>query len=43
MPTEKLVAYFEESGVDLGLDKEAFELAQMAAGGVFGLVKQSSF
>ncbi|MGY2134093.1 hydroxymethylglutaryl-CoA lyase [Hymenobacter sp. HD11105] len=39
MPTEKLVAYFEESGVDLGLDKEAFKLAQLAAGKVFGLGK----
>jgi hydroxymethylglutaryl-CoA lyase len=39
MPTEKLVAYFEESGVDLGLDKEAFQLAQLAAGKVFGLGK----
>lgn len=36
MPTEKLVAYFDESGVDLGLDKEALRLAQAAAGAIFG-------
>jgi hydroxymethylglutaryl-CoA lyase len=39
MPTEKIIAYFEESGVDLGLDKEAFQVAQAAAGNVFGLGK----
>jgi hydroxymethylglutaryl-CoA lyase len=39
MPTEKLVAYFEECGVDLGLNQEAFRIAQVAAGDVFGFVK----
>jgi hydroxymethylglutaryl-CoA lyase len=39
MPTEKLVAYFEECGVDLGLNQEAFRMAQVAAGDVFGFVK----
>jgi len=35
MPTENLVAYFEERSVDLGLDKRAFEEARSAAGKVF--------
>ena len=36
MPTEKMVAYFEERGVDLGLNMEAFHIARTAAGEVFG-------
>lgn len=40
MPTEKLVAYFDQSGVDLGLDRDAFRLAQVAAGEVFGFGKK---
>ena len=43
MPTENLVAYFDESGVDLGLDMEAFQLAQLAAGKVFGLAYKVTF
>ncbi|WP_188548044.1 hydroxymethylglutaryl-CoA lyase [Hymenobacter qilianensis] len=40
MPTEKLVAYFDETGVDLGLDRDAFRIAQAAAGEVFGFGKK---
>ncbi|WP_084447562.1 hydroxymethylglutaryl-CoA lyase [Hymenobacter roseosalivarius] len=40
MPTEKLVAYFDETGVDLGLNRDAFRIAQTAAGEVFGFGKK---
>ncbi len=40
MPTEKLVAYFDERGVALGLDRDAFRTAQTAAGDVFGFGKK---
>jgi hydroxymethylglutaryl-CoA lyase len=35
MPTEKLISYFDETGVDTGLNKEAFEKAMQMAAEIF--------
>lgn len=35
MPTEKMVQYFEEQGIDLGLNKEKFNEAMLMASSVF--------
>jgi hydroxymethylglutaryl-CoA lyase len=35
MPTENMVLYFEEKGIDLGIDKEKFREAMLMAGQVF--------
>ncbi len=35
MPTEKVIAYFTENNIDLGLDKTAFNAAMAMAGSVF--------
>jgi hydroxymethylglutaryl-CoA lyase len=36
MPTENMVLYFEEKGIDLGIDREKFREAMLMAGQVFG-------
>lgn len=35
MPTENMVLYFEEKGIDLGIDREKFREAMLMAGQVF--------